>query len=206
MDEKLIQHHMRTLKCTREEAIQLIADDHETDRGIAHDWDLTKEQMKNARKLANAGTRKVSKPAVRTRKENPAKQEIIRTIANALSGAENLRVTNAERTIDFTADGVEYTITLTAHRAKKQPFFLLDWMFSITKPKIGKKLSKKMLDNPSQPCYNGGPSSSDLGRFHYTTRHRKSQVKINKFLTNFRISLNCEKIHKLFSEKFSLAL
>lgn len=119
MDEKLIQHHMHTLKCTREDAIQLIADDHETDRGIAHDWDLTKEQMKNARKLANAGTRKVSKPAVRTRKENPAKQEIIRTIANALNGAENLRVTNAERTIDFTADGVEYTITLTAHRAKK---------------------------------------------------------------------------------------
>lgn len=119
MDEKLIQHHMRTLQCTREEAIQLIADDRETDRGIAHDWDLTKEQMKNARKLANAGTRKVSKPAVRTHKENPAKQKIIRTIANALKGTENLQVTNAERTIDFTADGIEYTVTLTAHRAKK---------------------------------------------------------------------------------------
>lgn len=119
MDEKLIQHHMRTLKCTREEAIQLIKDDAETDRGIAHDWDLTKEQMKNARKLANATTRKTSGKTTRTRKENPVKQEIITVLADALKRYENVAVTNAERAVDFTIDGVSYTVTLTAHRASK---------------------------------------------------------------------------------------
>lgn len=120
MDEKLIALHMRTLKCTREEAIQLIQDDKETDRGISHDWDLSAEQMKNARKLANAGTRKVT-TTTRTRKENPVKQEIISTIYQCMSGytgAENVNIANAERTVDFTVDGVNYTVTLTAHRAK----------------------------------------------------------------------------------------
>jgi len=119
MDEKLIQHHMNTLKCTREEAIQLIKDDAETDRGIAHDWDLTKEQMKNARKLANVTTHKRTAKTSVTRKENPVKQEIIKTLADALKSYENVVVVNAERAVDFTVDGINYTVTLTAHRAKK---------------------------------------------------------------------------------------
>ena len=119
MDEKLIQHHMNTLKCTREEAIQLIKDDAETDRGIAHDWDLTKEQMKNARKLANVTTHKRTAKTSVTRKENHVKQEIIKTLADALKSYENVVVVNAERAVDFTVDGINYTVTLTAHRAKK---------------------------------------------------------------------------------------
>ena len=124
MDENLIAKHMRTLKCTREEAIQLIKDDDDVDHNIAKPWDLTKEQMKNARKLANATTRKSSGAVNRTKKENPVKRDIIKILSSALthpqSNIENVVVTNAERTIDFTgADGVEYTVTLTAHRAKK---------------------------------------------------------------------------------------
>lgn len=119
MDEKLIQHHMRTLKCTRDEAIQLIKDDAETDRGIAHEWDLTKEQMKNARKLANVTTHKRTAKTSPVRKENPVKQEIIKTLADALKSYENVAVANAERAIDFTVDGINYTVTLTAHRASK---------------------------------------------------------------------------------------
>lgn len=125
MDEKLIQHHMRTLKCTREEAIQLIADDRDTDRGIAKPWDLTKEQMRNARKLANAGTRKVSGNAKpRERKADLFKQAIIKVVADALgatAGIASVSVVNAERAVDFVGDnGVHYTLTLTAHRAKKE--------------------------------------------------------------------------------------
>ena len=111
---------MRTLKCTREEAIQLIADDKETDRGIPHEWDLTPEQMRNARKLANAHTRKVT-ATTRTRKENPAKQGIISAVhqcVSGITGAQDVRISNAERAVDFTLDGVSYTLTLTAHRAK----------------------------------------------------------------------------------------
>lgn len=136
LDEKLIALHMRTLKCTREEAIQLIQDDKETDRGISHDWDLSAEQMKNARKLANAGTRKVT-TTTRTRKENPVKQEIISTIYQCMSGytgAENVNIANAERTVDFTVDGVNYTVTLTAHRAKQALFFQFQSQFTLTGP------------------------------------------------------------------------
>ena len=123
MDEKLIAHHMRTLKCSREEAIQLIQDDDDVDHGVAKPWDLTKEQMKNARKLANATTRKTNGTVNRTKKENPAKQAIISAVTEALKACaecDNVNVTNAERTVDFIgADGTAYTLTLTAHRAKK---------------------------------------------------------------------------------------
>ena len=123
MDEKLIAKHMQALGCTREEAIQLIQDDKDVDRGIAKPWDLTAEQMKNARKLANAGTRKVSKPATRAKKENPVKQAIISAVADALkaqASCSGVVISNAERTVDFVdADGTAYTLTLTAHRAKK---------------------------------------------------------------------------------------
>jgi hypothetical protein len=120
MDEKLIEKHMRTLQCTREEAIQLIQDDKDVDRGIAKPWDLTAEQMKNARKMANAGTRKATKATSRTRKENTAKQTFIQAVADAMQACEscvNVSISNKERTVDFEgADGVRYTLTLTAHR------------------------------------------------------------------------------------------
>lgn len=122
MDEKLIAQHMRTLGCTRDEAIQLIQDDKAVDKGEAMPWDLTPEQMKNARKLANAGTRKVSKPTTRTKKENPVKQAIIAAIENAMQGCRevnSVQISNAERTVDIVdTDGIQYTITLTAHRSK----------------------------------------------------------------------------------------
>jgi hypothetical protein len=122
MDENLIAKHMRTLKCTREEAIQLIQDDLDVDRGIAKPWDLTKEQIKNQRKLANSTTRKASTKTARTKKENPAKQGIITAIADALktcSECAEVSISNAERAVEITgADGIKYTVTLTAHRAK----------------------------------------------------------------------------------------
>lgn len=116
MDEKTIAHHMRTLGCTREEAIALIQDDADVDRGIAKEWDLTPEQLKNQRKLANATTRKTSGTAKRTKKDNPTKQAVIATVAEALAGYDNVKVTNPERVVDFEIDGVRYSLTLTAHR------------------------------------------------------------------------------------------
>ena len=116
MDENMIAHHMRTLGCTREEAIELIKDDADVDRGIAKPWDLTPEQMKNARKMANATTRKSSGTVNRTKKENPVKQAVISTVAQALAGYDNVKVTNPERVIDFEYEGVRYSLTLTAHR------------------------------------------------------------------------------------------
>lgn len=116
MDEKMIAHHMKTLGCTREEAIALIQDDADVDRGLPKPWDLTPEQMKNARKMANATTRKSSGTVKRTKKENPTKQAVIAKVAEALAGYDNVSITNAERVVDFEVDGVRYSLTLTAHR------------------------------------------------------------------------------------------
>ena len=116
--EELIQKNMRALGITRKEAEELVEDDEAVDKGEEMPWDLTPEQMKNARKIANATTRKTSgTPTKRTKKENPDKQKIISMLAGALGAEiENVNVTNAERTIDFTFNDVKYTVSLTAHR------------------------------------------------------------------------------------------
>ena len=118
--EELILKNMRALGITRKEAEELVEDDEAVDRGEAMPWDLTDEQMKNARKAANATTRKTSgTPTKRTKKENPDKQAIITCLQEALArmeGVDGLTCTNAERTLDFTFNDVNYTISLTAHR------------------------------------------------------------------------------------------
>lgn len=118
--EELILKNMRALGITRKEAEELVEDDEAVDRGEAMPWDLTDEQMKNARKAANATTRKTNgTPTKRTKKDNPDKQAIIACMQEALArmeGVDGLTCTNAERTLDFTFNDVNYTISLTAHR------------------------------------------------------------------------------------------
>lgn len=122
--EEMIAKHMNTLGITREEAIQLIADDEEIDHMIRTsdiDGDLTAEQRKSAKKARQADR----KPTVykfdtskRTRKENTGKRALIETIKEALenSGCTDLEVTNIEREIVFFADGTKYKIVLSAPR------------------------------------------------------------------------------------------
>lgn len=120
LDEKQIQKQMKYLGVTREEAIKIVQDDLDIDRGLPKPWDLTEEQLKNQRKLCNATTRKTTKPSTRTRKENLTKQAIISFLANSLNEFETateVNISNAERVIDFVGeDGVNYSLTLTAHR------------------------------------------------------------------------------------------
>ena len=117
--ERAIVRNMQALRITRKEAEELVADDEAVDRGEAMPWDLTPEQIKNQRKLANATTRKTTGKTARTKKENPDKQSIITCVQEGLAsmdGIQELTCTNAERTIDFTLNEIRYTITLTAHR------------------------------------------------------------------------------------------
>ena len=117
--EQAILKNMQALKISRKEAEELVADDEAVDRGEPLPWDLNEEQIKNQRKLANANTRKSSGTVKRTKKENPDKLELIACMQEALKimhGVENLTCTNAERTIDFVYNDVNYTLTLTAHR------------------------------------------------------------------------------------------
>lgn len=122
--EEMIMKHMNTLGITREEAIQLIADDEEIDhmtRTNDIDGDLTEEQRKSAKKARQADR----KPTVykfdttkRKRAENTGKRFLIDEIKKCLenAGADNLEVTNPEREIIFMSEGTKYKIVLSAPR------------------------------------------------------------------------------------------
>ena len=122
--EEMIAKHMNVLGITREEAIQLIADDEEIDRMTRTsdiDGDLTTEQRKSAKKARQADR----KPTVykfdttkRKRAENTGKRFLIDEIKKCLenAGADNLEVTNPEREIVFMSEGTKYKIVLSAPR------------------------------------------------------------------------------------------
>ena len=124
-NETLIAKHMKTLGITREEAIQLIADDEAVDRMTKTsdiDGDLTTEQRKSAKSARQADR----KPTVykfdtskRKRAENTGKRFLIETLKSALEGieVESLDVTNVEREIIFHHDGTKYKIVLSAPRS-----------------------------------------------------------------------------------------
>lgn len=92
---------------------------------IDHDrptpFDLTPEQEAESKKARKGMARAVNaygKEVKRERKPNEAKRELVQVIAAALAdyGAS---VTNPERQVDFTWQGVSYSVTLTAHRPPK---------------------------------------------------------------------------------------
>ena len=125
VNETLIAKHMKTLGISREEALQLIADDEAVDRMTSTkqiDSDLTEEQRKSAKGARQADR----KPTVykfdtskRKRAENSGKRFLIDTLKNALetAGCDNLEVTNPEREIVFFSDGVKYKVVLSAPRS-----------------------------------------------------------------------------------------
>jgi hypothetical protein len=81
MDEKQIQRIMSGLKCSREEAIEIIQADKAIDRGERMDFDLDKETEKEAKKYANVREKTVRTPKkTPVRKENATKSQIIADI------------------------------------------------------------------------------------------------------------------------------
>lgn len=119
--------NLMRLGMTEKEALDVIACDHEIDRGIAQEFDLDPEKEKMAKKFANATTKK--KPTVydfkqRERKANPTKANIIAEIAKFLTedsenACENVIVTNKERQISFSIGDNQYEFTLVQKRKPK---------------------------------------------------------------------------------------
>lgn len=94
--------------------------DNQVDHGEKTEYDLTAEQEKTSQGFRK-GARAVNaygKEVKRERKPNEAKRELMQAIAQGLAdyGAE---ITNPERQVDFTWQGVAYSVTLTAHRPPK---------------------------------------------------------------------------------------
>lgn len=130
MDEKKIASLMKSLGCTREEAIAVIEEDEAIDKMTMKEInaDLTPEQRKVMKEATSTGTKK--RTAVkRERKPDDTKREIIETVARNLDRCcfgedlhtvANVTIANPEREITFSVDGAEYSITLTKHRPPKQ--------------------------------------------------------------------------------------
>ena len=122
--EKQIQALIK-LGLSREEALQTLADDADIDKGKPKDFDLSAEQLKNAKQYTKVGTRKTSTtPTKRERKENPTKALIIAELfkflgENAEISAENLEILNKERQIFFKCGENDYELTLTQKRKPK---------------------------------------------------------------------------------------
>lgn len=116
MTEKMITDAMRKLDLTREEAIEMLQEDEEIDRG-ADPHPLTAEQEKASKAARIVSTGPRTAPVKRERKPNEAKREIIQVLDEALTDiADDVTVTNIERQIDFVLDGVRYRVVLSAPR------------------------------------------------------------------------------------------
>ena len=119
--------NLMRLGMTEKEALDVIACDHEIDRGIAQEFDLDPEREKMAKKFANATTKK--KPTVydfkqRERKANPTKASIIAELAKFLAedsenACEGVNITNKERQIAFRIGENDYELTLVQKRKPK---------------------------------------------------------------------------------------
>lgn len=120
--DKDIEKLQKILDISKEEAIHtwLVDNDYETDEEAD---ELTEKAKKSGimhtihGAKAENSVKKERKP--REKKENPLKKEIIDTIFQALSEKYNAKVTNDEKYIDFSVNGLEFTINLVQHRPKK---------------------------------------------------------------------------------------
>lgn len=122
MEEK-IKKLMASLKCTREEAIDIIESDKAIDKGERVYFDLDKDAEKQAKKWANVGekTKKTERKAP-VRKENATKSTIIAEISAFLTekGYEMVEITNKERQIAFKVGENDYELTLVQKRKSKK--------------------------------------------------------------------------------------
>ena len=121
MDEARIERLMKTLACTREEAIAVIEEDKRIDKMTMKELtaDLTAEEKKVVKEMTKVGTQTVKterKP--REKKANTDKQELINTLLEALADkVTDTEVANAEREFTFKYQGTKYKIVLSAPRS-----------------------------------------------------------------------------------------
>ena len=122
MAETQIDRIMKNLRCSREEAESILAEDRRIDRGERVDFDLDPETEKRAKKFANAGTRTTKEgKTARKAPENPTKEGVIAKIAEFLTenGYNSVEITNKTRQIAFKIGEDAYELTLIAKRKPK---------------------------------------------------------------------------------------
>ena len=121
-EQTQIERIMNGLKCSKEEALEILECDKAIDRGERMPFDLDPETEKQAKKFANVGTRATDgKKTERKRKENPTTATIIAEIARFLTenGYENVEITNKERQIALKSGENSFELTLVQKRKPK---------------------------------------------------------------------------------------
>ena len=116
VNEKRIADLMKALECTREEALEIIADDEAIDSGEKL-FELTPEQEKASKQARQGPRKKNSKPTVRERKVDNDKRTLIKYLNEAVEFCDKVEITNPERQIDFVYNGRKFRIVLSAPRS-----------------------------------------------------------------------------------------
>ena len=121
MNEKQIEKIMKSLGCTREEAIELIMEDEAVDHMTSKEVnsDLTADQKKAMKKATNTGTKK--RTAVkRERKVDETKGRLLNDYRVLLEGlGAQVEPLKTEAEMHFTFEGASYTVKLIKHRPPK---------------------------------------------------------------------------------------
>ena len=120
MNSAQIENIMKSLDCTKEEAIEIL----EADDAIEHGEKLF--ELTDAQKQISKAARSVDrKPAEagskqkRERKADQTKRDLITILNEALSEIaddSSIEITNIERQLDFTVEGRRFRVVLSAPR------------------------------------------------------------------------------------------
>lgn len=121
--EERIAKLMKSLGCSREEALQVIEDDKRIDKGEKL-FELSAEQKKVAKESCATGTKKrtVYKfDSAKSKKKDAEKEEFIAKLHEIVTQfTENCEIANANREITFNLGENEYSLVLTKHTKKKK--------------------------------------------------------------------------------------
>lgn len=115
--EAEIQKNMRVFDCTREEVLQMFADD--------ESGEMTPEQAELERKAKAMPRRyetsdKPRKKAERVRKVDEIKKGLLDLVLDALQDTVKITKVVNELAADFDYEGKSYTIKITRHRPPKE--------------------------------------------------------------------------------------
>ena len=125
MDEERIVFLMKTLKISREEAIELEEYDDDVKKGKKTQYDLTPEQEKNVQDMTRRVAHKKSGPRKVERKPNDLKIAIMAELAQFLREDaqgqvyEDVELTNISRMMHFKVGEKEFDLQLIEKRPPK---------------------------------------------------------------------------------------
>lgn len=119
-----VEKLMKALGISEDEALQLIEDDRAVDKMKDSEVtsDLTPEQKKATKSAKNTGAKKPTvykfDTSKKAKKENVGKKTLVSALKETIEGmgATDIDVTNPERELNFSVDGVKYKIVLSCPR------------------------------------------------------------------------------------------